>query len=439
MTITTDTAEGSAVQGSRSGAIRGLGALMMMALTITNAAAMARSLGPLQEVVKLDLHLDDVQMSLAQGLAASVPVAILSIPLGRFVDRGNRVRLLFVMSVVWTLGVLLTALANGFVLLFVARMLAGLGALCAVPAAISVAADLSTPERRGRALLLLTLGVSLGTAIAFVVAGNLYGAWGADKTLFHGVAAWRAVHFAFAAVSALIALPLLITREPARHEVVETNAPFGDAMRELWARRAWLVPLFVGQVGVVMADVAATIWAGPILTRTYHMTPQGFAALMGAIVLMPGLLGSVVGGVLADIGQKRGLFGGVMFGAVAASIVAIPGAVFGAAPDVTTFALLLSLFLFCGAIAGLVTSAAIAVLTPNETRGVALSAFVVVGAIVGFGLAPTLVTWVSGWLGGETHLGLALAATDFSVSLISCVGFVLAARAVKVSLSGQKP
>jgi MFS family permease len=413
------------------GLIKGFGALLIMALTITNAAAMARSLGPLQEVIKLDLHLDDVQMSLVQGLAAAAPVALLSIPLGRLVDRGNRVRLLFVMSLVWTVGVLLTAFANGFAVLFIARMLAGLGALCAVPAAISVAADLSRPENRGRSLLLLTLGVSLGTAIAFIAAGSLYGAWGADKTLFHGVAAWRAVHFAFAAVSALIALTLLLTREPSRKEVVENNASFGAAARELWARRAWLAPLFVGQVGVVMADVAATIWAGPILSRTYHLSPQQFAGLMGAIVLGPGLLGAVAGGLLADMGQKRRLFGGVMFGAVAASALAIPGALFAAAPDVTSFALLLSLFLFCGSIAGLVTSAAIAVLTPNETRGLALSAFVVVGAIVGFGLAPTLVAWMSTALGGEAHLGQALAATDLLVSLVSCAGFVLAALASK--------
>ncbi len=410
-----------------SGLIRGFGALLVMALTITNAAAMARSLGPLQEVVKLDLHLDDVQMSMVQGLAASIPVALLSIPLGRLVDRGARVRLLFVMSAVWTLGVFLTAIANGFAVLFVARMLAGLGALCAVPAAISVAADLSTPERRGRALLLLTLGVSLGTAIAFVGAGLLFGAWGADRVPFHGLPAWRAVHFAFAAVSALVALPLLLTREPARHEVEAANAPFSDVIRELWARRAWLIPLFVGQVGVVMADVAATIWAGPLLTRAYHLSPQQFAGIMGAIVLIPGLIGAVAGGLLADFGQTRRLFGGVMFGAVAASVLAIPGALFAAAPDVTGFALLLSLFLFCGSMAGLVTSAAIAVLTPNETRGVALSAFVVVGAVVGFGLAPTLVAWVSGWLGGEAHLGAALAVTDVVVSLMSCAGFVIAA------------
>jgi MFS family permease len=413
---------------ARRGLIRGAGTLWLMALTITSAAAMRASLGPLQDVAKADLGLDDVQMSLLQGLAVSVPVALLSLPLGRVVDRGNRIRLLLAMSLVWTAGTLLTAFAQGFVLLFAARMLSGLGALCAVPAAISVAADLSTPEHRGRSLLLLSVGVSLGTAIAFVAAGAMFGAWNGSHSPFPGLKAWRAVHVVFAAAGLAVALPLIITQEPARHEVEKANAPFADAVRELWARRAWLVPLFIGQVGVVMADVAATIWASPILTRSYHQTPQQFAGWMAAVVLLPGLAGSIVGGFLADAGQKRRLFGGVMFGAVAASALAIPGALFAAAPGVSGFALLLSLFLFCGSIAGLVTSTALAILVPNEVRGVALGAFVVVGAVIGFGLAPTLVAWVSSALGGGAHLGAALAVTDFAVSLVSCAAFVIAAR-----------
>ena len=39
-----------------------------------------------------ELHLSDVQVSLAQGLAASLPAAVLSLPLGRLVDRANRTR-----------------------------------------------------------------------------------------------------------------------------------------------------------------------------------------------------------------------------------------------------------------------------------------------------------------------------------------------------------
>ena len=43
--------------------------------------------------------------------------------------------------------------------LFLARMLAGLGAFCAVVVAISLVADMTTPQTRGRVMILPTLGV----------------------------------------------------------------------------------------------------------------------------------------------------------------------------------------------------------------------------------------------------------------------------------------
>jgi hypothetical protein len=50
----------------------------------------------------------------------------------------------------------------------------------------------------------------------------------------------------------------------------------------------------------------------------------------------------------------------------------------------------------------------------------------VIGAIVGFGFAPTLVTLGSSALGGEAHLAMALAITGVATALISFAGFGLA-------------
>src|SRR5690242_16076786 len=90
------------------------GTLSLLALTICAGVAMQFSLSPVQEAVKLELGLSDFQTSLVQGLAVSIPVALLAIPLGRLTDRSNRVRLLIVMAATWTAGMALTALAQGF-------------------------------------------------------------------------------------------------------------------------------------------------------------------------------------------------------------------------------------------------------------------------------------------------------------------------------------
>ena len=401
--------------------------LWILALTICSAAAMRAVFSPVQEVVKLDLQLSDLQMSLIQGLAASIPIAILAAPLGWVVDHAHRVRILAALAGIWTLGTLATAFAPGFTALFLTRMLAGLGAVCALPVAISIAADLCAPDRRGRALLLLSLGTTVGGALAFALGGALYGALAASHFGLLGLNAWRSLHLMFGAASALLILPLLMLAEPARLEQEAPGAAMGVALRALWRRRGFLAPLFIGQISVVMADTAAGIWAAPVLSRSFGLHPADFAGWMGLTLLGSGVLGGVIGGFTADLGHQSRLRGGILLGAVVASGLSIPAALFPIMPTVPGFAAMLALLLVSGAVTGLVTATAIAVLIPNDIRGVCLGAFIVIGAIVGFGLAPTLVSLCSSGLGGEAHLNQALALTGLATSAASFLAFVAAA------------
>jgi MFS family permease len=402
--------------------------LVLLALTICAGASMRIVFSPLQELAKREMSLTDLQLSLVQGLAASIPVALLAIPIGRMVDRANRMRILLVLMSISVAGTLLTAAARGFEALFFTRMLAGLGAVCAIPVAISIAADLSTVERRGRALLLLSLGQAVGVALGFAAAGALLAVVGQHVDGFLGLSPWRAVHVVFGIASLALLLPLFALREPARQELGTLSSPdVAEVARELWQRRGWLVPLFIGQVGVVMADVAAGIWAAPVLTRDHGLGPEQFAAWMGAAVLLPGILGSLIGGLAADWGQKSMRRGGILYGAVVASAAAIPTALFPVVPSLEGFAAVLSVFLLCGAITGLVTATVIACRIPNELRGVCLGLFIVVSAVIGSGIAPTAVTLVSSALGGEAHLATALAGTGIVISVVAFAAFVLAA------------
>ena len=397
-------------------------------MTIASGTAVRGVLSPVQEAAKAELHLSDFQISLVQGLAMSIPIALCSIPIGRLVDRYSRIRLLIALAGVTTAGELLGVVAHGFAELFFARMLAGSGAICMLPAAISVAADMARPEQRGRALLLLSLGQYVGAAAAFALGGVLYGVLGSYG---HSLALtpWRGVLLVFGIGSGLLILPLLWLHEPARREVGEApDAALGPVLRELWTRRPFLVPLMIGQVSVVMADAAAGVWASPVLARNYGLHPEQVGLWMGLVLLGAGILGSIFGGFAADRGARSGSRGGVLLGAVIASAIAVPSALFAAAPTQLIFALLLALLLVCGAMTGLITSTALAVLIPNELRGVCLAAFVVVGGLVGFGAAPTLVSVVSDGMGGGAHLGQALAVTGAGVGLISFIAFVFAYR-----------
>ena len=410
------------------------GPLLLLGLSVLTATAARQLFSTVQEAAKGDLHLSDFQLSLVQGLAASIPIALLSIPVGRLVDRVHRVRIMVAMMAIASFGTALTAIADGFALLFTARMLVGLAGVCALPAAISIAADYSSHDKRGRALFWLSLGVMAGAAIAFAAGGKLYGALstGVGPEAVRHLAPWRGVHVAFAIAAAAVMLALFLIREPARHELGEAaGLGFRAALHAIWVRRALLLPLFVGQVTAVMADTAAGIWAAPVLSRNYGQRPQDFAGWMGAVILAAGVIGSVLGAVTADLGHKSRIGGGLLLSAVVAAAVAVPAAFYPVMPSVTGFAWMLLVFLICGSIAGLVTATAIAVLVPNELRGMCLGAFVVIAGIIGFGLAPTLVSSISTTLGGEHALGEALGWTGAAASVIGLGGFALAFRALR--------
>jgi MFS family permease len=403
--------------------------LCLLSLLICSGVAMQFSISPVQEAIKRELGLSDFQTSLVQGLAVAIPVAVLAIPVGRLTDRSNRVRLLLAMAVIWSAGTALTAMASGFVSLFAARMLANIGAILAIPLAISLASDFSRPEQRGRALLPLSIGKIAGQAVAFALGGGLFGLLTANPAFAAGLSAWRGVHLAFALLSAALILPLLMLKEPERREMSQAaGLGFKAAMAAIWARRGLLIPLFIGQVTVVMADVAALNWAPTVLVRDYGLAPGSFAGWLGGVFFLSGLLGSLIGGFAADAGQSSRLPRGILVGAVAAALFAIPGACFPLMPGVWGFALFLALLMLCGNVTGLVTATAIAVLVPNEIRGVCLGAFMVVGAVIGFGVAPTMTTLISDLLGGEGQLRYALAITMAATSVIAAIGFARAMR-----------
>ncbi|MBJ6120854.1 MFS transporter [Sphingomonas mollis] len=414
---------------------RTLPSLLMLTLAMAIGFTMMASFGTVQEGAKVELGLSDAMLGVIQGVSAALALVVFSIPVGILVDRFRRTHVLVALALVWTVGTAMTAVANGPTMLFVARVLTATGTTGALTAALSITADLCAPERRGRAMLLVNIGKMAGLAAAFGVGGWLFGRIAAGGLpIMGGMAPWRGTHAVLAIVGLILILPLFLLREPARHEVAATtHAPFRVLATELWARRVFLAPLFIGQVAVVMADNAALVWAAPVLARHYGLHPGDFAGWMGALVFGCGLAGTLLGGFAADWGQKSGMRGGLLLGAVVAAVIGVPAALFPISPTVTWFAVAFGALSLCGAITGLITSVALTVLIPNELRGLCIGAFIAFAGLIGFGIAPLLVTGISSVLGGESHLGPALAIVGVGTGMLAVLGFVLAMRSAPVS------
>ena len=404
-------------------------AVLLLAAVLFAGGMIRTVFSPLQEAAKLDLKLSDFSISLVQGLATGAPIALVSIPLAWVIDHGRRVRLLIALFAVCVIGTFWTAFAPGFDSLFLARVLSGLGASCAVPVIISLVADFCRPEHRGRAIVVLGLGLYAGAAAAFVIGGEMLSALAIHPlAVLHGMAPWRGTHLLLGVVGTLLLFPLFLLREPPRHEVEQQTAALGPTMKALLAKRAFLFPLFAGQIGVSMADAAASIWATPVLIRNYHLQPVAFAGWLGAIIFIAGVAGSIIGGFGADFGHKSGRRGGVLIAAVFATALGIPTALFPIMSTIGGFQIMFFLLMLAGTTTSVVASTTVTVLIPNEERGACMAAFSVISSIIGVSLAPTIVTVGSTLMGGEQFLAPALAAMGLVTGVISLAGYILAMR-----------
>jgi MFS family permease len=413
-----------------SGNKQGMGVvwtLLLLTLAVASGSTIQSAFSPFAEITKADMGLTDLQLSYLQGMAIAIPAVLVSIPLGWLVDHKTRRWLLIGMSAVWTAGSLMSAWAPDFNTMMVARMVASLGGTCVLPIVISMASDLCKPETRGRSLLLLSIGKYIGTALAFGAGGALYG-WLAmrPEPLIEGMSAWRQAHLVVGLISLALTVLLLVVREPGRREVAKTGAGLRESLSALWSRKAFLLPLFIGQISVIMADNAALTWTAPVLSRNFGLTPDQFAGWVGGLVLAAGVIGSVLGGIAADVGHRWKPGKGLLLGAVVASVIALPCALFPLAPTVPMFALLLGVLLLAGTATGLLAATAIAVLVPNEFRGLCLGSFIVFGVLFGFGVAPTVVTLASDAMGGESQLGLSLAIVGGVSGVLAVIAFVFA-------------
>ncbi len=209
-------------------------------------------------------------------------------------------------TAVWAIGGfavanLLCALAPSFAFLIGARILAGLCAALYTPSAYALAVTLAAPERRGRALSAVVLGISTATIFG-VPLGTLVGhAFG-----------WHSTFILIAVLSAIamVALRLARMKSPA--------ASIGTAV----GVAARLAPL--ARPAILLALAPNLMWGiGTMLVYTYVapiLGPYFDADTIAGLLLIygcGGLLGSIIGGRLADrFGPVRPMAISLSLGAV---------------------------------------------------------------------------------------------------------------------------
>lgn len=415
--------------------------LFLVILSVFVGMAARGVLSPLQEIIKVDLNASDNEIALLQGLAVALPVAFFSIPIGRLIDRTNRSKLLFMLTVLCTVGSIITAFAHAFIVMFAARMLVGLATTGMAMAALSIVSDLSRADSRGRLVMVIGLTQILGSAVSFMIAGPLLERLPTALSIFPDsfqLTPWRLVQLVFAAVTGAASLLLILMKEPTRQEVGDTDgADLRAAIRELWTYRKVLIPLVVGTTTVAMAGAAADIWAVPVLTRSFNLQPTDFGTWLGMTFLCAGIFGGVLGGILGDYCQRFIGRSGALVAALAGAALSIVGALYPLAPSVTIFAVLIALLQAAGVCSGIASAASITLLIPNELRGACLSIMATVSVLMSYGVAPLLVSSATSALSLGSKIGIPLTFVGVLTSLMGTVAFAIAIHEARKALRSQ--
>jgi MFS family permease len=370
----------------------------------------------------------------AAGLGQTVGVlgaAVIAVPLARISDRAGRRAGLAVGYAVAVAGAVLTVVAA--VLSSLALLLAGLFAFGAATAcglqARYAAADLATPEHRGRALSLVVWATTVGAVIGPNLAGP-----GADLGRSLGLPALGGAFVVSAAVFVVVTLVVVLLLRPdplllARRLGGGGTGPrprraTGTAVRAVWASPT-------GRLGLTAVVVSHSVMVGVMVMTPVHMgsghggTTLRVIGLVISVHVAGMYLFSPLVGMLADRAGRTatvGLGGVLLLAAAALAGTAPPGA----AVQLGAGLLLLGLGWSCGLIAGstLVTESVGADQRPTAQGGTdllmglgAALAGVVGGpllAVGGFGLVaavsaalvlPLALVWVLGTRPGVSARG----------------------------------
>lgn len=402
-------------------------------LTIANVSGFVdrQILSLLVEPIKRDLHVTDTQVSLLMGLGFVVFYSLLGLPIGRWVDRGHRPRIVALGAAVWSVMTMLTGTASTYGHLFLARIGVGAGEATLGPAAVSIIADQFPQKRLGVAMSTYMMGTFLGSGVAYALGAYVVGR--VDKPgivtvpLVGAVHPWQLVFFFVGLPGLLVALLALTMREPrvssphAAQAGTTAQAPFAEVMAYLRANARTVGALSLGFACSASVNYGVGAWLATFLIRTHAWTVQEAGTLQGVLTFTIGPLGVMLGGRLTDRWSKQGhIDASLRVGVLGALGMLLFAGLYPLVPTGTVAAALLIPVNIFAAMPWGAANAAIAEAMPPRMRGQGSAVYQLVVNLLSGALGPTAVALLTDQVFRDP---LAL---RYSLSLTAVVGMTLA-------------
>jgi MFS family permease len=369
-----------------------------------------------------------------------------TLPASYIGDRWSRTRIMALTITAWSLISALGGLVPGgaFGLLIVLRGALGFGQAVTDPSGSSLLADYYGLEHRGRAYsvqqCLIYVGLGLGLAI-----GAFFG------THF-GLIGWR-LGFAVSIVPGLlIAAACRALPEPSRGTADRAHVTHDESLElagdqghifSAGPRRFLLDMLgglradvrtilsiptmryaLVGVSTILFVVTAVSTWMPTLYERQFHLGQGTANAAFGALAIVAGIPGTLIGGWMADRWVNRFLGARVLIPGVG---ITLSGTLFIASFIPMPFApcYVLQLLGFLAASSSVpALRAGLSDSTPAHLRGTGFGAFNIASIVFGSAAAPVLTSAVADRFGGDYRVAFALV---MPLTYLGA-GFLLAAR-----------
>lgn len=386
--------------------------------------------------IRRDLGINDTQMSLLMGFSFAIFYTILGIPLGRLADRWNRRNLIAGGVVVWSAMTALCGLASSYWQLFLARIGVGVGEAALSPAAYSMIADYFPPQRRATAISVYSMGIYLGSGIAFLLGGLViqfaFAQGVVTLPLVGDTRPWQVVFLVLGAAGIAFSLVFLLVREPPRAELGLSSeaVPLAAVIAYLWQNRRTVLCHNLGFAMIAFSSYGTSAWVPSFFIRTFDWKASDVGIVYGLIVMVFGCLGILFGGWLTDRWLRAGQTDAALRVGIYASAVATLGGVYLLANSGTLAAIAMVPSVFALAMPFGAAPAAILAIVPNQMRGQTAAVYLFVVNLIGLGVGPTAVALVTDYVFADD------AALKWSMLI---VGSVANLAAIAWLAAGLKP
>jgi len=264
------------------------------------------------EPMKAALNLNDGDIGVL-GSAFMISMALFSFPIAYLIDRWSRRKAIAIMAIIWSGFTFLTGKAWNFWSLFVPRSLVGVGEAGFMPGGIAMIGAVYPSKSRGAALGVFNIAVPLGVILGSVLGGAIAKSQG-----------WQAPFLYFAIPGIILGILALFMKDYKSITTTQSTGvkvTFWPSIKTLFKIPS-LVWVMFGYGMVNIMNISFLFWTPAFVGRSWGVDVAAANTVMVPIVLAA-IIGSPVGGILADIWFKKNPRGRLYLPAITVGLSAL--------------------------------------------------------------------------------------------------------------------